>query len=113
MVSFICLFFPSFISVAVLNSLEKREQSIQSFLITYGSFATVINFIIFVILVTIFKDGQNILYTSYFILTFSVKYLAFAVALAALLPFLFEYLKQNISIKISVKSVSLKRDDIK
>lgn len=113
MVPFICLFLPAFISIAVLNSLEKREQSLQLFLISYASFVTAINSIIFVILVAFFKDGLDVLDSSYFILAFAAKYLFFAVILAVLLPFLFEYLKQNISLKISVKQITGKKEDTK
>jgi hypothetical protein len=113
MIPFICLFLPAFISIAVLNSLEKREQSVQYFLITYASFAVAINSIIFVILVVVFKDGFAVLDSSYFILAFAAKYLLFAIILAVLLPLLFEYLKQNISLKISVKQITGKKEDTK
>lgn len=111
MTQFICFFFPAFLSVAVLNSLEKHERSMQSLLITYTSFAVVINSILFLVLVYVFKDGQDILISSYFSLAFAAKYLVFSIILAVLLPLLYEYLKQNLYLKITVRSITSKDEE--
>ena len=99
----ICLFFPAFIAVSVLNALQKRERQFSSFLAAYGSFVSVINLVMLLILVTIFHDKFDVFNETYFTLVFSLKYLILSVFISVISPFIFEYLRQNISLRFSVK----------
>lgn len=101
--SVICLFFPSCIAVSVLNALQRKERSFPSLLSTYGTFVCIINLIMLLILVVVYQDSFDIFNEAYFTLIFSLKYLTLAVGISVFIPFLFEYLRQNINLRFSVK----------
>lgn len=103
MLEMLCLFFPPFIAVSILNALQRRKYAFTSFLAAYGSFTCFVNLVMLFILVVFFQDKFDIFNESYFTLIFSLKYLTLAVGISVCIPFVFEYLRQNISIRFSVK----------
>ena len=106
MVQFICLFMPSLLAVAVLTGLQKRKPDISYILLAYGSFVAAINLSVFFALAYVFHNSGYLLEGASFTNGFAVKYLSIAILLAILLPVVFEMVRRNISMSLSVRPFS-------
>ena len=105
MVNIICLFFPTFISIYILNNKKRRNRS--ELLIIYPIYNIFVNLISFIVSSLYIKDQINIV-TSFNNLNFVIKYLLLSCFWALLMPSILEFLKKNISVSSLIKKDSKK-----
>lgn len=95
MLEAIALLAPALIALGVHNHLHRDEPTPLHLLATYGVFVVLINVILFVITLYLFKHPEVVFTSSYF-----VKYLASSAVLAVVLPFVLNVLEASVSVTV-------------
>lgn len=101
---FFCMFFPSFVAVAMLRLLQKKPLDRQYALLAYGGFTCVINLLIYLIQTLLLGASGNFQQNSVFTNAYMVEYLLGALAFAVVLPLLFEIIRRNIHLRLEIRS---------
>lgn len=97
MIEFICLFFPTFISLSVLERIEKPKENIKR-LNNYAIYNILINLI--GLLTVSYLNGFEVkMVDSLYTILFSIKYLLLTSIIAFILPYAINYIKNNFKIK--------------
>lgn len=102
MVEFMCLFFPAFISIYVLDKIDKKMK-LEDKIIRYFIYCILINLIVFTVVST--SNGFIIMYPDkyMFTLVFTIKYLFMSIILSYILPYAIKYIKDNFKIELNLK----------
>lgn len=103
MIEFICLFFPTFISLSVLDRIEKKKEKIER-INCYAIYNIMINTIALLI-VAYFIDFEIIMPKDVFTVVFSIKYLVMASIISFVLPYAINYVKKNFKIQFKRKKI--------
>lgn len=99
---FLCVFFPAIIAVAVLRALQGRRLDRQYALMAYGAFVVIINLLIFLFQTFILGFTDDLLQEASFTNLYMVQYLVAAVLFALVLPFVFEFLRRALMLRLDV-----------
>ena len=111
MISFIVLFFPTFISLYIIN--KKNNKDYKEVCLLYPIYNVFINSVAMLI-TYIFKRGQIIYILDNFnILNFCLKYLIVAMFVALLAPCILEFIKKNLMVKIEIRRDNKKNEKSK
>lgn len=112
MINLILFLFPAGLSLKIKDDLFKEKLSIKDYILTYVKYALFINLIVFTVLY--FYSIGTVASISYALdnIDFIFKYLIIAVVLSIIIPFVDEYIKKNVSLKVNFKQVG-KKDDKK
>ena len=103
MLSFISCFFPAVISIYVKD--KKKKLTYKELCFNYVFYNLLINVgVLFAIALSNHFDTMLIVFTP----VFTLKYLLMAVTLAILIPFVEQYLRNNISISIKKGPTKIK-----
>lgn len=102
MIQFICLFFPSVLSVWIMERIQKRNFNLKEFIYYFILSIIFINLLIFLV-IYIFSDSSiEYLSKETFTLLFSIKYLVLSFSLSLLFPIFFSIVKSNFDFSISI-----------
>ena len=102
MFKFICIFFPTFLSINVLR--EKNSiQDIYDGIIKYCIYNSIISTIMLLIVHIYVGFTPKIITNDFFTVSFCFKYLIISLFLSYILPNIYIYIKKNEIIKIEVK----------
>lgn len=99
---FLCVFFPAIIAVAVLRALQGRRLDWQYAIMAYGTFVVVINLLIFLFQTFILGFTDDLLQEISFTNLYMVQYLVAAILFALVLPFVFEFLRKALKLRLDV-----------
>lgn len=103
MMEFVCLFFPTFISLSVLEKIEKKKENIE-IISRYAIYNIMINLI--GLLITAYLNNFEVLMVeNLFTIVFSIKYLALTSVIAFILPHAINYIKHNFKIKFKREKI--------
>lgn len=109
---FMCLFFPSLISLGIHKKLFGIKEKLDSVII-YAYYNILINFLICLICYI----GKNHIYEVIdeylFTFNFSVKYIGLALIFSFMLPYITQYLKNNVKIIIRRRNYEKKSESHK
>ena len=101
MFAVISLFFPTFISLYIIKKREKK--SYKDLMFYYPIYNVIINFIVFLIYM-IWKKTELIMISEHFlIMQFNLKYMLIASIIAAIIPYVREFVVKNISFKLEIR----------
>lgn len=99
---FICLFFPTFISVAIHRKFYKLKD-IYDYLIVYCTYCLFTNLLISIISYFVSEIKENIYDINLFTIDFSTKYLLTALFFSLFLPLIYAFFEKNVKIKFVLK----------
>lgn len=95
MLEAIGLLAPPLVALGIYNHLRRGQLGLRNLLFAYAVFLIVINLILYVITLYLFRNPEVVFTASYF-----VKYLAASSALAVVLPFAFNLLANSVSVTV-------------
>lgn len=95
MLEAIALLTPPLMALGVHNHLNRGQLGLRHLAFTYAVFTIVINVILYVITLYLFKHAEVVFTSSYF-----VKYLASAALLAVVVPFVLNLLETSVSVTV-------------
>jgi len=101
MISFIILFFPTFITLFIENKRNKLTK--EDILFKYPIYNLTINFICLLITYIYKYEELIIIHDNFNILNFCVKYSIIAIILSILLPFIKEFIIKNFNIEVEIR----------
>lgn len=99
MIEFICLFFPAFISLSVLERINKKKEIIER-INRYAIYNILINTLVLLIVAYLTNFQKLSLDSNTFSTVFSLKYLVIASIIGLILPYMFNYVRKNFKIEI-------------
>lgn len=102
MFKFICIFFPTFLSINVLRE-KNNIKDIYDGIIKYCIYNSIISTIMLLIVHIYVGFTPKIITNDLFTVSFCFKYLAISLLLSYILPNIYIYIKENEIIKIEVK----------
>lgn len=103
MIEIICLFFPAFISLSVLEKIEKKNEIIE-IISRYAIYNIMIN--LTGLLITAYLNNFEVLMVeNLFTIVFSIKYLVLTSMVAFILPHAINYIKNNFKIKFKREKI--------
>lgn len=111
MMQLICYLLPSVIAVWVTEIINKKNYTMKQWFYLYVLYVLFINLIIVTVLSTIYEGAEVYLSIAHFTNSLNMKYLAIALFLAVLLPFIFSFIKQTFSFNITIDIID--KDNIK
>ena len=111
MMQLICYLLPSVIAVWVTEIINKKNYNMKQWVYLYVLYVLFINLIIVTVLSTIYEGAEVYLSIAHFTNSLNMKYLAIALFLAVLLPFIFSFIKQTFAFNITIDIID--KDNIK
>lgn len=111
MMQLICYLLPSVIAVWVTEIINKKNYNMKQWFYLYVLYVLFINLIIVTVLSTIYEGAEVYLSIAHFTNSLNMKYLAIALFLAVLLPFIFSFIKQTFAFNITIDIID--KDNIK
>ena len=111
MMQLICYLLPSVIAVWVTEIINKKNYNMKQWFYLYVLYVLFIKLIIVTVLSTIYEGAEVYLSIAHFTNSLNMKYLAIALFLAVLLPFIFSFIKQTFSFNITIDIID--KDNIK
>lgn len=103
MIQLICLFFPSAISVQIVEFLEKKKFNFKDVLFKWMLFVVCINLVILTLFYVVLDNANYLLNDSSFTNSFAFKYLITSVILSVILPIVYEIIRKNVSVNLEFK----------
>lgn len=95
MLEAIALLIPPLMAVGVHNHLHREQLKLRHLAFIYAVFVVLINIVLFVITLYLFKHSEVVFTSSYF-----VKYLAAGSVLAIVLPFVLNLIEASVSVTV-------------
>ena len=92
------LLLPSIISLKMQRKISKTEETIKKQVERYLIYALIINLIIYIVAIYLFKN-QEIVFTT----VFTIKYIIMAIVVAFILPIIEQIIRENIEIGVKVE----------
>lgn len=94
----ICMFAPIFIALGIFNHYCGKNFTVRNLLITYFTFFSIINLLIYVVTIFLFGNGGV-----YFSDIFAIKYLSLSIMLSIFISFIGSVIYRRVDIKIIEK----------
>ncbi len=98
MSGFICLFFPSFITLNIIKN--RNHLSYKDLIIKYPLYNLIINLIVFVIIVLFKNEDYVVISENFNMMMFNIRYILLASIIAIIIPYIKEFLFKNIKVKL-------------
>ncbi len=108
MINLILFLFPAGFAVKIKDDLFKEKLNIKDYVLMYFKYALVINFVAFTVLYFYTLGTTSSISYALDNISFIFKYLALATILSIIIPFVDEYIKKNVQLKVNFKQVSKK-----
>ena len=99
MLEFICYFMPAFISINIHRYLTK-DTKLENTIIYYGIYVAINNFL--TIVIKNIKHLRDVINFDVVNVTYLYKYLAVAIVISIITPYIINIIIQNINIRVKV-----------
>ncbi len=106
MMQIICYIFPAVVAVWVTESIRKQQYQLKEWVYHYFIYVISINFLISLLLSTVFTGADVYLSMGHFTHSLIVKYLGLSMILSFVLPVLFTILRNNFQLNLFIEQVN-------
>lgn len=104
MFQFICLFFPTLISLGILERNKVLENNLYSFIMNYGIYNLIINFIMLFIVCVYTGFETKLINDELFSASFCLKYIIISTVIAVLIPYVYLLMRKNMIVEVEVSN---------
>ena len=105
MFQFICLFFPTLISLGILERNKGLENNLYSFIMNYGIYNLIINFIMLFIVCVYTGFETKLINDELFSTSFCLKYIIIiSTVIAVLIPYVYLLMRKNMIVEVEVSN---------
>lgn len=108
MIGLLLFLFPAGFSLKIKDDFFKEDMKIKDYVLTFFKYAVIINLIMFVILFLYNGNKTFMLSVSLDEIGFILKYMIISFVISLVVPFVDEYLRKFIDLKISIKKIGVK-----
>ena len=104
MFQFICLFFATLISLGILERNKVLENNLYSFIMNYGIYNLIINFIMLFIVCVYTGFETKLINDELFSASFCLKYIIISTVIAVLIPYVYLLMRKNMIVEVEVSN---------